>query len=65
MTPEIEIFGQNLTSWDGNFGHFQGKKSHFVAFSKFRSCLGSVWALFLNLKDPLSGAFIHLVVKGR
>ena len=46
----MKIFGQNLTPWDGNFGHFQGQKSHFLAFFKvflelFRKCLGIVLVL--------------------
>ena len=58
MTPKIEIFGQNLAhfgGFDGSFLTILGvKKVVFWTFSKlFWSCLGSVWALFLVLKDAL------------
>ena len=62
MTPKIEIFGQNFA----HFGRFEGsfltilgvEKVVFWTFSKlFGSCLGSVWALFLDLKDKLLGDF--------
>ena len=50
MTPKFEIFCQNFTLWDGNFGQFAGKKSYFLAFFKiilelFRKCLGIVFVL--------------------
>ena len=58
MTLKTEILGQNFA----HFGRFEGsfltilgvKKVDFWTFSKlFWSCLGSVWALFLVLKDAL------------
>ena len=62
MTPEIEILGQNFAHFDrfeGSFLTILGvKKVVFWTFSKlFRSCLGSVWALFPALKGLLSGVF--------
>ena len=55
MTPKIEIFGQKFAHFDGFEGSFLTtlgvKKVVFGTFSKlFGSCLGSVWALFLDLK---------------
>mgnify|MGYP001790979268 CR=1 FL=1 len=62
MTPKIEIFGQNLAHFDrfeGSFLTILGvEKVVFWTFSKlFWSCLGSVWALFLTLKDLLLVVF--------
>ena len=61
MTWKIEIFGQHFVHFGrlGHFGPFWGvKKVVFGTFSKlFGSCLGSVWALFLDLKDKLLGDF--------
>ena len=58
MTQKIEIFGNNLAHFGGFDGSFLTilvvKKVVFWTFSKLLcSCLGSVWALFLVLKDAL------------
>ena len=55
MTRKIKIFGQKFAHFDGFGGSFLTnlgvKKVVFGTFSKlFGSCLGSVWALFLDLK---------------
>ena len=59
MTPGIEIFGQKYA----HFGCFEGsfltilgvKKVVFLIFKKFfGSCLGSVWASFIDLKCLLT-----------
>ena len=62
MTHKIEIFGQNFAHFCCFHGSFLTifwvKQVVFWTFSKlFRSCLGSVWALFSTLKCPLLGVF--------
>ena len=62
MTPKIEILGQNFAHFDrfeSSFLTIFGfKKVIFSTFSElFRSCLGSVWALFSALKDQGLGVF--------
>ena len=63
MTPTIEIIIKHLAhfgGFDGSFLTILGvKKVVFWPFSKlFWSCLGIVWALFLNLKGLLLIAFL-------
>ena len=60
MTPKIEIFGQKFAHFDGFEGSFLTilgvEKVIFGTFSKFfRSCLGSVWALFFYSNCLLLG----------
>ena len=62
MTPKIEIFSQNLATFDvfdGTFLTILGvKKVVFWTFGKlFWSCSGFVRALFLDLKGPFLGVF--------
>ena len=59
MTSKIKKFCQNLTPDMVIFDHFGGQNVIFWTFSKlFWSCLGSVRALFLDLKGHILAVFL-------
>ena len=62
MTTKIEIFGQKFAHFRGFEGSFLTilgvKKVVFWTFSKFfKSCIESIWALVLTLKNQLLREF--------